>query len=100
MTTLVKDVLTATIHKALHHRLIIDPAKKIMLPRVTHQAIDPPFGKPVNKTFDVRFFSIGENHAITGSHMDGEQHVFALHSSHMNQPLFVELTQFIVLDSG
>jgi hypothetical protein len=51
-----------------------------MLPRVAHQATDPSFGKSLNKTNDVRFLSASENHAVAGSYVDDEQHVFALHS--------------------
>ena len=70
------------------------------MPRMAHQAVYPTLGKTMNKPFDVSFFRVGENHAITGLHMDDEQHVLALDADGMDQPLFGVFNWFIVLDNG
>jgi hypothetical protein len=87
MPAFVKHVLAATLLEALHHRLVIDPMKDVVVARMADQAIYPTLGKTIDETFNIRFVRVREYHAIPGLHMDDEQHVLALNGNSVDQPL-------------
>ncbi|MNQ97268.1 hypothetical protein D3C85_1129080 [compost metagenome] len=100
MAASVQAELAAAFLKALHHRLIIDPLKDIELPCMAYQAVNPAISKTLNKPLGVGLFGIGKDHAVTSLDVDGEQHMFALNSDGVDQPLFGGLIRLIVFNDG
>jgi hypothetical protein len=100
MAAFVKRVIAATLLETLHHLLGVNPAKHVMLPGMTDQALYPTVDETPKEPVDIRLFRVGENHAITGLHMDDVQHVLALYGGRMDQPLFGKLIAPIVFNNG
>ncbi|MNH40374.1 hypothetical protein D3C79_1016930 [compost metagenome] len=67
---------------------------------MTYQAVNPAICETLNNPLSVGLFGIGEDHAVTSRNVNGEQHMFALNSDGVDQPLFGGLIRLIVFNDG
>lgn len=98
MATAIKTIL-ATQLETIGHCPRINPLHEVMIDCIADQTFAPTLVKPRYKPFGVGLFGISQDHAIAGFDVQDQQHMFALHSDRMNQPLFVRAVQLIILNN-